>query len=79
MKKKTIAPENFQTIDELQPFKFENSGRSPYSWFILGGDLQEFRVSEFEVFSDEELKAMAFTKEELKAISWNLDSSSEES
>lgn len=33
---------------------------SSLSWTILSGDLQEILDSEFEVFSDEELKAMDF-------------------
>ena len=70
MKKKTIAPENFRPINKLQPFTFEDSGDSPYSWFILGGDLQEFQVSDFETFTDEELKVMTFTLDELKAMAW---------
>ena len=89
MKKKTIEPVGFQPIGELQPFTFKDLQEFSYSLADLSSELQEFSGSDFEIFSDEELKAMAFTirdlkamaftKEELKAISWNLDSPSDES
>ena len=69
MKKKKIAPDNFQGINELGTFAFEDFGESSYSWFILDGDLQEFQANQFEFFSDEELKAMTLAIEEQKARS----------
>ena len=73
MKKRRIAPENFQPNKGSELLKIEVLQESPYSWSNSSCDLREFPIIEFEVFSDEELKAMALTVEDLKAMSWDLD------